>query len=70
MVEYNVQRFIDAVDDKGRACKIAMAVIRHENGLLQRLAIDEEKIRFCGEEIIELEVKEAALKEGTYIRGG
>ena len=69
MVRYAVQRGIEAVDDKGRACRIAMAVIHHENGLIQRLAIDEEKIRFCGEEIIELEVKEAALKEGTYLRG-
>lgn len=60
MVSYSVQRNVDAETAEGRSCKIALVLIKHENGAEQTLAINEEQIRFEGEDIIEREVQLAA----------
>lgn len=57
---YGISRNVDATDERGRPCKIALAVIKHENGREQTVAIPEELIRFAGEGVIEDEVKRAA----------
>jgi hypothetical protein len=67
MVQYTVRRNVLAEDQEGNDHYIALCFIQHENGLVQRHAIPEELIRYAGEGIIEVEVQEAALKEGkTY----
>jgi hypothetical protein len=69
MIGYGVSRNCTAVDKDGKEVKICLAVIQHDSGMQQRLAIPEELIRYAGEGVIELEVKEAALKGGAeYIR--
>lgn len=60
MIKYTVMRNIEAVNDKGQDCRIAVALIMHENGVCQRVAIDEGLIAFAGEGIIDDEVKIAA----------
>lgn len=60
MVKYRVMRNVEAVNDKGQDCRIAVALVMHENGVCQRVAIDEELIRFAGEGIIDDEVRCAA----------
>jgi hypothetical protein len=60
MIEYRVMRNVPAVDEKGQDCHIAVALIMHENGVCQRVAIDEALIKFAGEGIIADEVKIAA----------
>lgn len=60
LLSYGISRNVPATDPDGRDCRIALVTIKHENGREQTLAIDEEKIRFCGEGIIDLEVREAA----------
>lgn len=59
-IDYTVQRNVEAENAEGKPCLIALALIRHENGMEQTLAINEEQIRYEGEEIIEREVKLAA----------
>lgn len=69
LLRYGLSRNVEARDAKGRKTLICMAVIEHENGFQQRLAIPEELIQYAGEGIIELEIKEAALKGGEeYVR--
>lgn len=60
MIEYTVMRNIEAVNDKGQDCRIAVALVMHENGVCQRVAIDEALIAFAGEGIIADEVRCAA----------
>lgn len=60
MIEYRVMRNLPAVNDKGEDCRIAVALVMHENGLCQRVAIDEWLINFAGEGIIDDEVRIAA----------
>ncbi len=68
-INYGVSRNMKAQDADGRDVKIALVLIEHENGFKQRLAISEDKIKFCGENIILAEVLEEAAKGGTeYIR--
>jgi hypothetical protein len=68
MIEYVVRRRVPAENEAGNDMLIALCFIRHENGLIQRHCIPEDKIAYCGEGIIDLEVREAALKEGTYLK--
>lgn len=60
MVSYSVMRRLPAVKENGQDCLIAVALVIHENGTQQRVAIDEEFIRFAGEGVIEHEVRKAA----------
>jgi hypothetical protein len=60
LIEYRVMRNVAATNDKGQDCRVAIALVMHENGVCQRVAIDEELIKFAGEGIIEDEVKIAA----------
>ena len=60
-IRYGVSRNCPATDGRGRQVKLAIAVIERDNGAagttFETVAIDEEKIRFAGESIIEQEVK-------------
>ena len=60
LVSYGITRNVKAQDAHGRAVKIAMVVIKHENGTEQTLAINEDFIRFAGEDVIEKEVLAAS----------
>ena len=60
MIKYSVMRRVQATNDKGEDCLIAIALIQHENGVCQRVAIDEALIKFAGEGLIDDEVKAAA----------
>lgn len=62
LASYGITRNVAATDSQGRDCKIALVVIKHDNGFEQTLAINEELIRFAGEGIIEHEVKIAAAR--------
>ena len=55
-VRYGVSRNVPATDSRGRRVLLAMAVIERDNGAFDVLGINEEKIRFHGEGIIEQEV--------------
>lgn len=70
LVTYTVMRNLPAEDEQGRACKIAVALVQHENGTLQRVAINEEMIRFLGEGIIEGEIRQAVQlpPDGSIVR--
>lgn len=59
-VTYGISRNVDATDEHGQPCKIALAVIEHENGTKQTLAIPEALIAYAGETIIDEEVRRAA----------
>lgn len=59
MVDYSVRRNVVATKEGGTDALIALVLIRHENGQLQTLAVDEEMIRFYGEKVINDEVKRA-----------
>ena len=59
-ISYTVQRDVPAETADGTACKIALVLIRHENGAEQTLAIHEEMIRSEGEEVIAREVRAGA----------
>lgn len=71
MIEYRVMRNVPAVDEKGEDCKIAVALVMHESGVCQRVAIPEALIRFAGEGIIDDEVKRAAAlpAQESVVRG-
>jgi 2-C-methyl-D-erythritol 4-phosphate cytidylyltransferase len=60
MISYSVMRRVPATKENGQDCLIAVALVIHENGTRQRVAIDEEFIRFAGENVIEHEVRKAA----------
>lgn len=62
LLRYALSRNVAATNSAGEERRICMVLIEHENGFKQRLVIDEEKIRFCGEAIIEHEVHEAAAR--------
>lgn len=69
-INYGVSRNMKAEDEEGNPIKIALVLIEHENGFKQRLAIQEEEIKFCGEDIILAKVVEEAEKGGhEYVRG-
>lgn len=70
LVTYTVMRNLPAEDEHGRACKIAVALVQHENGTLQRVAINEEMIRYAGEGVIEHEVRQAVQlpADGSIVR--
>lgn len=57
---YGVTRNVEATDEHGQPCRIALVVIEHESGAKQTLAVNEALIRYAGEDIIEAEVKRAA----------
>lgn len=57
---YGITRNVEATDEHGQPCKIALVVIEHRNGTRQTLAINEALIAYAGESIIEDEVKRAA----------
>ena len=56
-VRYGVTRNVEARDEKGRPVRIALAVVEHENGYVEKVAINEDLIRFAGEGIIEDEIR-------------
>lgn len=60
-VSYHVTRNVAAEDEKGRAVKIALILIKHPNGRLQKACLNEELIRYAGEGIIVNEVKRVAV---------
>jgi hypothetical protein len=70
MIKYTVMRNLPATNDKGQSCKIAVALVQHENGTCQRVASDEEFIRYAGEGVIEAEVLAAASNpsDGSIVR--
>jgi hypothetical protein len=59
LVRYGLSRNVEATDANGNAVKICMAVVHHENGYMQTIAINEELIRFMGEGAIEQEIARA-----------
>lgn len=65
MLRYAVKRFQPATDERGNDVSLCLCVIEHENGHIQQHVINEELIRYAGEGIIDIEVKEAAIK-GDY----
>jgi len=60
-LSYTVMRRVPATDEHGNDVSMAIALVTHENGARQRVAIREDLIRFAGEGIIEEEVKRAAM---------
>ena len=58
---YAVMRNVPATNEQGADCLVAIALVTHENGTLQRVAIPEELIRYAGEEVIKHEVRQAAM---------
>lgn len=66
MVGYGISRNMPCVDAKtGEEVLMCLCVIQHENGFTQRHVIPESLIQYAGEGVIELEVREAALKGGS-----
>jgi hypothetical protein len=61
LASYGITRNVAATDPQGRPCKIALVVIKHENGFEQTLAINEDEIRFAGEGVIDLRVRQSML---------
>lgn len=59
-VTYGISRNVEATDEHGQPCKIALAVIEHENGTKQTVAIPEALIAYAGTSIIDEEVRRAA----------
>jgi len=55
-VRYGVSRNVPAEDEQGRPVKIALVLIERDNGAFETLGINEERIRFQGEGIIQEEV--------------
>lgn len=67
-VQFTTQRFVKATNARGEDCKICMVIVRHENGHLQTLAINEDLLRFEAggdpekeERVILHEIRQAAL---------
>lgn len=58
--EYVVRRNVAALNSDRKPCKVALVLIKHENGFEQTICINEDLIRFAGESVIEDEVKRAA----------
>ena len=56
---YTVSRNVDATDETGNPVKIALATVIHENGEQETVAVREDKIRFAGESLIDVEVAKA-----------
>jgi hypothetical protein len=61
LATYTLMRNVPAETEEGRLTLVAIALVTHANGTLQRVAIPEELIRYAGEGIIENEVRQAAL---------
>ncbi len=59
-IKYSVQRNIEARKENGQKAMITIALVEHENGAVQTVAIDEEVIRYAGEGAIDDEVRRAA----------
>jgi hypothetical protein len=57
MVRYGVSRHVPATDKDGKAVELALVVVEHENGHLDKFAVREDLIRFAGVGIIENEVQ-------------
>lgn len=55
-VRYGVARNVPAKDEQGRDCAIALVVAERDNGSFEVIGINEERIRFHGEDIIKDEV--------------
>lgn len=56
MISYGLARNVDATDSNGKPVKIALAVVEHENGHREKVAIPEGLITFAGESIIPHEI--------------
>jgi hypothetical protein len=61
LATYTLMRNVPAETEDGKPTLIAIALVTHANGTLQRVAIPEELIRYAGEGIIEHEVRQAAM---------
>lgn len=68
-LSYSVRRHVEAQDKDHRPCKIALVLIKHQNGFEQTLCINEDLIKFAGESVIEDEVKRAAALPSDASRG-
>jgi hypothetical protein len=55
-VRYGVSRNVPAEDGHGKPVKICLVIIERDNGSFETVGINEERIRFQGEGIIEEEV--------------
>lgn len=53
---YGLARNVPATDEKGRDVSLCLAVVERDNGSFEVVAINEEKIRFHGPQIIEDEI--------------
>lgn len=60
LATYTVMRRVPAETEDGKLAFVAIALVTHANGALQRVAIPEELIRYAGEGIIDQEVRQAA----------
>lgn len=60
-ISYHVSRNVAAEDEKGRQTKIALILIKHANGRLQRACLNEDLIKFAGEGLIENEVRRVSV---------
>lgn len=70
IVGYGISRNMPCVNAvTGEETLMCLCVIQHENGYMQRHVIPESLIQYAGEGVIDLEVKEAALRGGEeYVR--
>lgn len=55
-VRYGLARNVPATDEHGRDVRICLAVAERENGSVEVIGINEERIRFHGEGIIPEEI--------------
>lgn len=53
---YGLARNVPANDEQGRDVRICLVVVERDNGAFEILGINEERIRFHGDHIIEEEI--------------
>lgn len=68
-IAYTTARHIPATKGNGAECRICIAFVRHENGFTEKVAIDEEMIRWASggnaereTEVIEREIAVATAR--------
>ncbi len=55
-VRYGLARNVPGVDEHGRDVALCLAVVERDNGAFEVVGINEERIRFHGEQIIKEEI--------------
>jgi hypothetical protein len=60
LATYTLMRNVPAETEQGKPTLLAIALVTHANGALQRVAVPEELIRYAGEGVIEHEIRQAA----------